>query len=160
MATEKSFIGYREKLHEYQELLGRQKILNQKYQQEIKEYHEAVNVVQYLEKNTYLVDPMLANYVSTQEKLVQEWKSVANDINQLRDEIHPGRLRHVVYALASEIGLSLEELAEELNCSHKKVLADLCEKGSINKPDYQKLCNHFGLEGELWEYHYVYPKTE
>lgn len=134
--------------------------MDKKHQQEVKGYHEATNVVRYLKENSYLIDPLLAEYVNKQEKSVQEWTNVANDINQLRDEIHPGRFRHVVYALASEIGLSLEELAKRLNCGNENTFVDLCEKGSINKPDYQKLCNYFGLDGELWEYQYVYPKTE
>ena len=159
LVPDESFIGYQEKLQKYQELLGRQKILDQKYQQKVKKYYEAVNVIQYLKENSYLIDPLLAEYVNKQEESVREWTSISNSINQLEKEIHPRRLRHVVYALTSEIGLSLEELAKRLNCSNENTFVDLCEKGSINKPDFQKLCNHFGLDGELWEYHYVYPKN-
>lgn len=145
-----SYIGFKQKLLYYIKLEKEIEDIRDRYMKEIKKNIEPLNVYKWLEKNGYIIDPSLKELAVTINNRLLDIKKTLKDKEQeyrkLTDESIPIKnLRDVVFCLCKEENISLEQLAQILN-SEKDTFINLCENGKIDKKNYIKVCDYFGLD--------------
>ncbi|MGE4282325.1 MAG: helix-turn-helix domain-containing protein [Clostridia bacterium] len=115
-------ISFRGKLTEYLNLEKELGILNNRYA---------------------IIGPLLGEARDIESNIVY----IRQYMSEIKDAIGPiGQFRHVVWSLVQEMGITLEQLAEQLGCS-ENTFVNLCNASeSLDKESYLKLCDYFQLD--------------
>jgi len=141
--------GYKNKLKEFISLEKEIDQANASLKSKGSEYNEQFVAYKFLKENNYTIDSKLEvdfnNKKIDMNNLISLLEVKSKLFNNLCDELNPGNFRNVVYCLCKEEGTTLEQLAENLNCS-SETFVKLVRHGEINKGNYKKLCNYFELD--------------
>lgn len=118
------------------------------------ELERSNNCLLFLQCKSFSIDPNLINYVGTKKDVYNKIQNLLYNAEKLFSNfnLQIGNFRNIVFCLAKEEDITLEELALKLNCSNKDVFSILCKQGHINKENYLKLCNHFSLNAKCRRY--------
>lgn len=103
--------------------------------------------------NSFLINDNFSAALNKAKKEYIDLENIFDNKTNRLEELYPGNFRNVIYSLAKEENITLDELAIKLNLQNKYVLKNLCcgPSYNIDEKSYLKVCKYFNLnEKNRW----------
>ncbi|UOE78426.1 hypothetical protein [Parageobacillus thermoglucosidasius] len=140
---------------QYLSSLKKEQELKQKWEKRKKELEKcldkltkALNTKEWLEQHGLPVYQQLQQEIEElsqkTKQLKCEIKNLFSECEKLREQNNSGNLRHVVYMLYTEQGLSIEQFAKLVDSSPEEIL-ELTKDGIVTEALLERICSFFGI---------------
>ncbi|MBU4642769.1 hypothetical protein [Bacillus toyonensis] len=107
-------------------------------------YRELLLEKQHIEHKLEKIEKEMRKNLNWEFQFIKEYKELNARYNSLCMQTNSGNLRHVIYTLYTEMGLSMKEFANELEVSESEI-HNLIRKGMVTEKILDTICAYFQI---------------